>query len=306
VNLFAGIDGGQSNTIAVIAGENGNILGRGTAGPSDEVAQSPESTRLHDALRDALRAALADAHLPEDTRFTAIVAGISGYEGRVHGRTPELPTDRLMLVHDSENAHAGALGGEPGVVVIAGTGSVGFARNGAASALVGGWGYLFGDEGSAFWLVRTALADAMRDADTGQGNELASLALEYFQQPSLRQLSRSFYLGKISRAQFASFAPVILESAQRGNAQAGRYLLEGAAALAALAMRAMQQAGLRDAKVAFIGGMMRSTAYRNQIGRELRRLAPHAELVEPRYDAATGALVLAYERSGTPLPGRIA
>jgi N-acetylglucosamine kinase-like BadF-type ATPase len=209
-------------------------------------------------------------------------------------------------VHDSENAHAGAFGGEPGVVVIAGTGSIGFARNGEASALVGGWGFLFGDEGSAFWLARIALADAMRDTDAGKSNEIASRALDYFQQPSLRHVSRSFYLGKISRTQLASFARAVLESAESGDELAAQYVADGASALATLAMRAMERAELRDAKVAFIGGMTQNAAYRNRIAHELQRLAPGAQLVEPRYDAAVGALVLAYERSGTPVPEGIA
>ena len=306
MTLFAGIDGGQSTTVAVIADERGKILGRGTAGPSDEIGQGPDSTRLHDALRDALADAMTRAGLPNDTRFAAIVAGISGYEGHVNGRAPELPTDALTLVHDSENALAGALGGEAGVVVIAGTGSIGFARNGGVSALVGGWGFLFGDEGSAFWLARTALSEAMRDADAGEINESAARAIEFFRQPSLRKIARSFYLGTISRAQLASFAKVVIETAERGDEMAARYLHDGAAALANLALRAMQHAQMRSAKVAFTGGMTQSPTYREQIALQLKRLVPRAQLVQPRYDSAAGALILAYKQSGTPIPEHIA
>lgn len=145
--LVAGIDGGQSSTVAVIGDKQGTILGRGVAGAADEVGEKSDSTRLRDALRSALEDARHNAALPPNARFAAIVAGISGYEGRIYGSQPDLPTDRLVLLHDAPIAHAGALAGDPGVVVIAGTGSVVYARaQDDRTQTLGGWGYLFGDE----------------------------------------------------------------------------------------------------------------------------------------------------------------
>ncbi|HKE37033.1 MAG TPA: BadF/BadG/BcrA/BcrD ATPase family protein, partial [Candidatus Baltobacteraceae bacterium] len=123
----AGIDGGQTSTAAVIGDERGRVVGRGVAGPADEVGQGADSTRMHDALSGALRAACKGAGLDAGTHFEAIVAGVSGYEGRVYGKMPQLPAARFVLMHDAPIAHAGALAGEPGVVVIAGTGSVVYA-----------------------------------------------------------------------------------------------------------------------------------------------------------------------------------
>ena len=104
--LFAGIDGGQSSTVALIGDENGAVLGRGTAGPADEVGVGADSTQLRDALRDALSDACRDAKLPYEREFAAIVAGVSGYEGRVYGAMPQMPTQRLVLLHDAPVAHA--------------------------------------------------------------------------------------------------------------------------------------------------------------------------------------------------------
>ena len=110
--------------------------------------------------------------LPSESNFAAIVAGVSGYEGRVYGAPPEMPTRHFTLMHDAPVAHAGALAGMPGVVVIAGTGSVVYARdeNGRSQTL-GGWGFLFGDEGSAFsHCPRCARA---RDGRRGRRRSLA-------------------------------------------------------------------------------------------------------------------------------------
>jgi N-acetylglucosamine kinase-like BadF-type ATPase len=299
MKYYAGIDGGQSTTKAVVGDEGGRVLGRGTAGPADEVDEHADSTRLHDALSAALNDAMAHANLPGDTRFANIVAGISGYEGRVYGKQPELPTDALTLEHDAPIAHAGAFGGETGVIVIAGTGSVAYGRNEyGATALIGGWGYLFGDEGGAFSLSRDAITDAMRNSDAGVADDLTQIALQYFSVASLRSLSRAFYSGGISRAQFASFASVIVEQAEDFNEQAAQYVKDAANALVTLAMRAMDRVGLQSPKVAYAGGMFESATVRDQVAQRMHELVPQAEHVEPRYDAAIGALLMAYRAAG--------
>ncbi len=304
MRYFAGIDGGQSATAAVAADELGRILGRGTGPGADEVGELPGSSRLHDALGTALTGAIAAANLPAGVQFERIVAGVSGYEGRVYGEPPQLPAASLTLVHDAVNAHAGAFAGRPGVVVIAGTGSVAFARSErGAEAVAGGWGFLFGDEGSAFWLARSAVSDAMRDADAGEPNDLAPVALQHFGRTSLRDLSRAFYAREISRAQFALFAVDVLQAAERGSEPAARYVRDGAGALVRLAMRAAVSAGLpADAEAAFLGGLTKSSTMQGEIAQWMRTLIPSARRVAPKHDAAVGALILAYRAAGIDPP----
>lgn len=303
MTYYAGIDGGQSGTDAVIADETGRILARGRAGAADEVGQTRESTRLRDALSEALADALQRAALDPQTHFASIVAGISGYEGRIFGREPQLPSDNVTLVHDTAIAHAGALGGEAGVVVIAGTGSVAYAvDSGGNTALAGGWGYLFGDEGSAFGLAREALSAAMRDTDAGSASSIAGVALSYFGVPDLRKLSRSFYTGGITRAKLASFAQAVIEQAERGDAQAAAHLQNAAQALVQIAKTAAGRLALLEPGVAFTGGMMRSPAMRELTADWLQALFPQARAVAPQHDAAGGALLLAYKAARVQPP----
>lgn len=297
MTLFAGIDGGQSSTTAVIGDEHGRVIARGTAGPADEVGQGADSTRLRDALASALADAVSHAGLPADSHFVRVVAGISGYEGRVYGRAPELPADHVTLLHDTEIAHAGALDGEAGVVVIAGTGSVAFAKNERDEhALCGGWGYVFGDEGSAFWFARDALSDAMHESDAGERSEIEPLLLRHFGQPSLRALARAFYTGSISRAQLAAFTPVLMHEAQHGNERASQYVRDGAAALVLLAKHAADRVKLESPAVAFTGGLMRDAGFSEHVDRWMDEVFSTARRVAPRRDAAEGALLLAYRR----------
>ncbi|HEY6325679.1 MAG TPA: BadF/BadG/BcrA/BcrD ATPase family protein, partial [Candidatus Cybelea sp.] len=292
--LAAGIDGGQSSTVAVVGDENGRILGRGTSGPSDEIGAGPESTRLRDALRSALDDAFAQAALPDGARCDAVVAGISGYNGRVYGRPPELPARRVVLMHDTPIAHAGALAGRSGVVVIAGTGSVAYTRDrDGASRIFGGWGFLFGDEGSAFRIARDALAGLMRAEDDGDASPAEEMraALEFFAAPSLRDVARRFYHGEISRDRLAAFARVAL-AFERFRVLANR----GADRLAGLACRAIDAGGV--ARVGLAGGIFRDAAFRERVGDGIRARVAGAEVFEARYDPAVGALLLAYRELG--------
>lgn len=271
------------------------MLARGSAGPADEVAQGPASTRLRDAVHAAIADALSHAQLPADSRFVSIVAGVSGYDGKVYGKKPELRADRFSIVHDTAIAHAGALDGKPGVIVIAGTGSVAYARNERGeSALAGGWGYLFGDEGSAFWFARDAISDAMRESDAGEESELAPLILAHFSQSSLRTLVRAFYAGEISRGELAAFAPVLIAHAQAGSERAAQYVRDGAAALVLLAKQAAHRTALESPSIAFLGGLLRSAMLSDKVDRWMHELLPNAKRTAPMRDAAEGALLLAY------------
>ncbi|HVR47443.1 MAG TPA: BadF/BadG/BcrA/BcrD ATPase family protein [Candidatus Binatia bacterium] len=292
--LAAGIDGGQSSTVAVVGDEHGRILGRGASGPSDEIGAGPDSTRLRDALRSALGNALAHAGLPGDTHCDAIVAGISGYNGRVYGRPPELPARRVVLMHDTPIAHAGALAGRDGVIVIAGTGSVAYTRDrSGAGHIFGGWGFLFGDEGSAFRIACDALAELMRAEDDGDASpdEETRAVLDFFGAPSLRDVARRFYHGEISRERLAAFAPVAL-TFERFRALANR----GADRLAELACRAIDAGGV--ARVGLAGGVFRDSAFRASVGDGIRARVAGAEVFAARYDPAVGALLIAYRELG--------
>lgn len=303
MTYVAGIDGGQSGTDAAIADARGRVLGTGSAGPADEIAQGPESTRLHDALATALDAARRDAGLPPETAFGAIVAGVSGYEGRIYGRPPRLPTQRLSIVHDPAVAHAGALAGASGVVVIAGTGSIAYVvDDDGKRGIRGGLGYVFGDEGSAFWIAKTALAAAVEAHD---GCTVAREALAAFGRASIREIFADFYHGALDRERFAAFAQSVLSIAARQTADdfdacaydaviAAQEHLAGLAAWAAAGPWSWRS----RARASFVGGLMADGAFKEGVHRAARARAPRLDVVEPAYPPVLGAVLLALRETG--------
>lgn len=310
MQLFAGIDGGQSHTEAVVVDAGGLILGRGTAGPSDHVGEAETSRRAAEACETALRRALEAAGLDPATPLAAVVAGISGFEGSWHGVEPVFAAPVVRFEHDAPIALAGATDERPAGVVIAGTGSAGFGVSAAGRRYaVGGYGYLFGDEGSSFAIARSALATAMRFSDRGVATDLGEAALAFFDVASLRALVRAVSLHEIDRARIASFARVVHDASRLGDDQARAILEDAAAALAALAVLLVERLdGTDDAPVgiALSGGTFANADLRAGVERRFANAAPRGRLLPDRYEPAVGAALLAFDAAGESRPLRVA
>jgi N-acetylglucosamine kinase-like BadF-type ATPase len=305
--LFAGIDGGQSSTIAVVLDEHGVPLGRGTAGPSDHVDEPPTSQRAAQACEAALTAALRASHAPAGTELAAVVVGLSGYEGAWHGREPSFGTANVRYVHDSVIALAGAIRERPAAIVIAGTGSAAYGETAhGTSVRAGGFGYLFGDEGSCFAIARTALSAAMRITDRGVLTDLGAAALAFFDYADLRALAHAVSLRQISRPQVASFARVVFDAARLGDPEAAAILEDAAAALAGLAQLVVEQLGHADmpaVPLAFVGGAVENPELRAAAERRLESATPLVRVVGPAAEPAVGAALLAFDAAGVRRPG---
>jgi glucosamine kinase len=296
--LVAGIDGGQSSTTAVVMNGAGEPVGRGAAGPCDHVDEPPDSRRCADACETAVAGALAAAGLPESSPLDAVVVGLSGYDGVFHGVVPHFGSARVRFMHDAPIALAGAVERRPAVVVIAGTGSVAYAEDAAGQPVrIGGYGYLFGDEGSSFWLARSALSTAMAATDRGIVSRLGDAARAYFDRPDLPSLARAFYLREISRPALAGFARVVFDAARLGDPHAIA-LVDGAAkALADLAVTALARLdlGALNVPVALSGGVFANADLYRRTVDYIEGQAPNARVVRPQHDPAVGAARMALE-----------
>jgi N-acetylglucosamine kinase-like BadF-type ATPase len=175
---------------------------------------------------------------------------------------------------------------------------VAYAEDGAGKALrIGGYGYLFGDEGSSFWLARMALSAAMEQADRGADSRLGEAARAYFDRPDLRALARAFYVREISRPELAGFARVVFDAARLGDPAAASLVDQAARALAELAAIAIErlEASAVSVSVALTGGAFANADLHRRTGDYLIERAANARVVRPLHDPATGAAFLAME-----------
>ena len=287
------MDGGQSSTTAVIGDETGRILGTGVSGPCNHVGSVDGRLKFLAAMQGCLAAAYLQAGLdPLRVRFASACLGFSGGPVDKQAITEELiSAERLFVTTDAWIALSGATYGEPGIIVIAGTGSIAFGRNAQGqTARAGGWGYIFGDEGGAFDIVRQALRAALRaEEGWGPATALRQTLLDATGGTSINDILHRLYTSDFPRDRIAALAPLVDQAANAGDKIARGILGEAASELAGLARAVRRQLFLLSGavRVAYIGGVFRSSLVREGFQRRI----PSGPALHP---PAVGALIEAY------------
>jgi N-acetylglucosamine kinase-like BadF-type ATPase len=295
MRLFLGVDGGQSSTTALIGDEQGNVLGRGTGGPCNHATAAEGRAKLKRAVTASLAAACREANLDAGSvRFSAACFGMSGGpDDKQEILAAVLRADRLIVTHDAAIALSGATSTGQGIVTIAGTGSIAFARNaGGDTARAGGWGYVFGDEGGAFDIVRQALRAALRmEEGWGPPTELRRVLLGATRSATANHVMHLFYTPDWPRSRVASLAGLVDATAAEGDAVAQRVLENAAQDLALLAasVRAQLWQPGEVVEVAYIGGVFRSRRLLDRY-RLLVELEAGNRCAPPLHGPAEGAL----------------
>lgn len=229
MNLFLGVDAGGTKTRALLADATGALLGAGEAGPGNFQAIGAEAAGA--AIAAAVRGALAQAGggaVGEAVAAGAVRGSFFGLAGvRTEAERATMRAEiaklglggEIALGSDLEAAHAGALAGGPGVVVIAGTGSAAWGRNSAGGTWqAGGWGWLVDDKGGGYWLAVQGLAAAVEGEDgRGPATGLGARAAAYFGAAGLREVLRELHAGKKDRATLAGFAREVRAAAEAGD-----------------------------------------------------------------------------------------
>jgi N-acetylglucosamine kinase-like BadF-type ATPase len=303
MRLFLGVDGGQSGTTALIGDESGRVLGAGNGGPCNHAAADEGRRKLVRAVGDSVAAACAQAGLnARDVRFAAACFGMSGGPQDKQAILREiLPAAVVVVTDDAVIALAGATAGEPGIVTIAGTGSIAFGRNASGrAARVAGWGYVFGDEGGGFDIARQALRAALR-AEEGWGppTALARVLLDATGAADVNQAMHRFYTPDWPRSRVAALAPLVDETAMAGDTLACDILQNAAQQLAVLtsAVRGQLWTAGEPTRVAWSGGVFRSRILLERY-RCLVDLEDGNRTGPPEYNPAAGALIEAYRAAG--------
>ncbi|MFD2078530.1 N-acetylglucosamine kinase [Actinopolymorpha cephalotaxi] len=318
---IAAVDGGQTGLRLRVVGPDGSTA-TATAGGFDYDAGDPAATvlalvkqawdRLPAAGRepvDRVGMGLTGDHRPEEVR--RIEAGVADLLGA--GQV------EVRIAHDAVTAHLGALGGAPGVVVVAGTGVVALARTGdrdgsgagagagagaGVTARVDGWGHLLGDEGGGFAVGRHGLRAALAAYDgRGPRTALAAAAVDRF--GPLDGLPRRLYGTGATVADVAGFSRQVAEAARAGDPVAVGIWRDGVAALVGttraavsryLELTADQQPAAEPGTVAvsWAGGLMGvADLVRDPWRRRVAAEIPQTRVVDPVGDGLDGAVLLA-------------
>lgn len=294
--LYAGVDAGGSHTRCVLADARGTVVAIARSGPGNATVAGRE--RALASLREAVLAALAGryariAHLHVAAAGTTVPEGLADL------------ADARTTSHDTAAAFTGALVQGPGLIVIAGTGSAGYGEDGAGrGTLHGGWGPMLDDPGSGYAIGHAALLALADVYDERRPHGILTRALAARLGVDGRDtLLACVYERPLTAATVAAVAPVVPEAAAAGDEAAQRILARAGTDLGdlagTLAVRLdLQRTALR---VATLGGAFNAGPYLQRAFEEtLRRYAPGARIVAPRFLPLIGALLLSFRGAGIP------
>jgi N-acetylglucosamine kinase-like BadF-type ATPase len=299
-----GIDGGGTKTDAVIMDANMRVTGEGRSGPSNPLRVG--LTNAAAAVREAIDNACAAAKVRRSDLDAAQVglAGARRRELRERMRETLLPLGirDIEVVTDADIALYGATDGAPGLVVIAGTGSICCGINSRGKRVcAGGWGPIAGDEGAGAWIARRALR-AVAHASDGRGPQtlLTEFACNYFHVSTADDLTTAIYAPTITNERIAGFGKDVVEAAKRKDEVAEQIILEGGTELgvAAVAVIRTLQMEREEFQIAYVGGVFRASGEMilKSLRAEVAKVAPRAYFQPPHFSPAVAAARMARER----------
>jgi N-acetylglucosamine kinase-like BadF-type ATPase len=238
----------------------------------------------------------------QDIRFRAACMGMSGGpEDKIDLLHKAVSAEHIIATHDARIALAGAMSGGPGVIVIAGTGSIAYGENEQGeSARAGGWGYIFGDEGGGFDIVRQALRAILREHEGwGPRTALTPALLEATETTDANAALHRLYTPDWPRSRTASLAPLVSRIAEEGDPIALGVLHQSASSLALLAASARRQIWKdgEPTSLAWIGGVFSSPMLLERF-RALVELDGAVSAAAPKHVPAVGALLIAGRAAG--------
>jgi N-acetylglucosamine kinase-like BadF-type ATPase len=301
--IVLGVDGGGTKTHAIITDARARVLGEGTSGPSNPLRIGIGHAAA--AIREAIDAACAKAHV-QRADIVAAEIGLAGVRrGDLRLRMREalsgLGIHSIEVVTDADIALFGATDGEPGLVLIAGTGSVCCGINAQGKRVyAGGWGPLAGDEGGGSWIARRALQAVARAGD-GRGKEtaLAQAALSYFNVATTDDLLIAIYAPGMTNERIAGFGKYATEAAKKGDEVARSIIMEAGRELGVAAVAVIRKLKMARERfqVGYVGGVFAAgNLLLDPLREELTRVAPNAFLAPPKLSPAVAAARMAREQ----------
>ena len=247
--IFLGIDGGGSKTAFLLENDDGQELARFETGPSNWLSSGSSTAR------ESLTAGITSLSATPD-----IVCGGFAGAGRAEGiefyrtcLTALLPRAVVIVETDAFISFMGAIGPNPGVLLIAGTGSIALARKTDGTMIrAGGWGPAFSDEGGGFWIGREAIRHALRANDAAEAADFISAITRGLKLEKITDAPAAWKEGALDVRSVAALASIVTEKYPADPAK--QILEEAAGHLRALTELARRQADLPESSVLSASG----------------------------------------------------
>jgi len=299
MSFFLGIDAGGTKTESAVS-NGAELLGQATTATCKLTRVGQEEARRN--LLQSIAVACEAAKITPQAIIQVCIgmsgASVAGAGAWTESVIHELIPGQVKILGDHIIAHRAAFGALPGVLVIAGTGSIAYGRNEKGeSARAGGWGSSISDEGSAFWIGREALAAALRLHDRSRDNGLLASITELWRAQSTEEVIR--IANSDASTRFAELAGAVTALAEKGEPTAQSILTRAGQELAQLASAVIARLWPANAvvRVAMAGGVLHGAAsVRDAFQDAIRVSSPNAALSFAYVRPVLGALAIAAQQ----------
>lgn len=289
-----GIDGGGTKTEVVVATETGEIISRAYSGPSNWTT-TPRKVAKENII-EGIETALRQVPGIKIDLISAGVAGISKIEWELREFLLSLNISKEVIVTtDAHIALVGALLDTEGVIVIAGTGSIGYGRRNNLEKRTGGWGYLLGDEGSAFDVGRRGIIAGLKAYDgRGEKTILLDMIHEYLGPGDIEVLIKIIY--EKAKDTISGFARYVVKAGEMGDKVALEVLKSASYELSLLAISTAE--GLEyqredNFSIAYTGGLFKAKDIITEaFARFIKEKFPNASIFPARAEPVIGAIII--------------
>ena len=299
-----GIDGGGTRTRAILVNDSGVVLERAECGGTNvQVVGVDEAAASIQKLVNSL---LRNRDVKKPQYLYAGIAGAGRETDRVRledALKDKHIADVVTVDSDASIALAGAFIDEPGIIIIAGTGSICYGRNRDGRVeRSGGWGYLLGDEGSAYFLGKEASIAALKDLDgRGRPTILRRLVEQHFKLKNIQEIIPRVYSEQIGKNEIADLARMVCDAARTGDVVAEEIVQRAGTELGLMAEAVIKKLNVPDhkIKIALIGGLSeRSDQLVPHIASVLANTSVEIEFIISQFPATVGAVFLALNKAG--------
>ncbi|MGG0720187.1 BadF/BadG/BcrA/BcrD ATPase family protein [Robertmurraya massiliosenegalensis] len=298
------IDGGGTKTICVIGDAQGNILAK-AIGTTSNIHTIPHQ-KVFITLTDLINKVLEDS-LSTLKQIESIHLCLAGADRDIDKQMIKklfkntFYEQKINIKNDAQAALASGTWGGSGLLLIAGTGSIvyGISSVSGKSTRVGGWGFLLGDEGSGFYIGKSALKAVLKSYDNrGPDTELTSLILNHFQFQQAPELIR-IYSDENIVPKIATLSKYVFDAAKNKDTVALEILEDAVNELMKLVEAANQKPFENNQNVLVLhGGLFSDIFFKNLFIKKLKLVCRNLKIVQPEIPAVVGAYLLGIKESG--------
>jgi len=298
--LVIGIDGGGTKTAGILSDLDGRVLNKAQIGSTN-----PNKIGYDQAVLNLKTLISVLTKNYSKKSISLVYLGLAGGLERDKMKKEKIKKNLedffnfpIIVEGDQKIAFRANSNSKDGVLIIAGTGSIAIGWREKKEAISGGWDWLLGDQGSAFWIGKTAIEKAIKSFD-GRENKFLKLQKEIFKYFGIKEASdlyNIFYCQNFVE-KIASIAKLVDLLANSKNKESIDILKEAGKELAKMGIAVIKELSFQKEKfsLVFSGKVFKSKIVLNEVKAEIKRNAPKAEFILAKNEPVCGAVKLAIE-----------